>query len=412
MKLIINLDKERFRDFNESHKYGQILQSEEWGAFKAKGEWTYELIGLENEVNDKDEKSLVGATMLLKRKMPLVNKYMFYASRGFICDYSDKNIVREFTKLLTEYVKKNKGMMLKIDPCVIYQHRDVNGDIVEGGYDNKVLVEQLISLGYQHKGITMDFNGAQPRFVYKLPLDRSLEELLKNFHHKTRYNIKLADKKGIEIYEGSRDDLKEFARIMKITGERDGFITRPLSYFEDMYDVLKSKGKFKLYMAKYNIVKALKTCKQSLEAELKKKKQDENRIQKLTKEQEELTVLIDNNPDGIIVSGTIMLINGKTACYLYGASDNLYRNVMPNYLIQWQMIQDAYNMGCTIYDFRGISGDRSPEHHLYGLYRFKRGFTGEFVEYIGEFDYIVNKAAYWMYELGTNRFKKLLGKIR
>jgi len=303
--------------------------------------------------------------------------------------------------------------MLKIDPCVIYQERDVDGELVEGGFNNKKLVKHFLDLGYKHKGITLDFDGVQPRFVYRLPLDRPLNELLKNFHHKTRYNIKLAAKKGIEIYEGNREDLVEFERIMKITGQRDSFVTRPLSYFEDMYDVLEPKGKFKLYIAKYNVKKALLNISEILEKECQKtKKRDENRIIKLTDEEAELKELVSIHPDGIIVSGTIMLVNGKTAWYLYGASDNLYRNVMPNYLIQWQMIQDAYNLGCTMYDFRGISGDRSTENHLYGLYRFKRGFTGEFVEYIGEFDYITNPFYYACFEWGIPKFKELVRKLK
>ena len=79
---------------------------------------------------------------------------------------------------------------------------------------------------------------------------------------------------------------------------------------------------------------------------------------------------------------------GKT-CYVYGASDNVYRNVMPNYLIQWEMIKWAVETGCTVYDFQGISGDLENEDgHMYGLYRFKRGFNGQVDELAGEFDYI------------------------
>jgi peptidoglycan pentaglycine glycine transferase (the first glycine) len=337
---------------------------------------------------------------------------MYYASRGFVCDYKNRRVVEAFTNLLTQYTKKKKGIMLKIDPCIIYQERNEDGDIVEGGFDNKEVVEHLLSLGYKHKGITLDFDGIQPRFVYKLPLDRSLDELMEKFHHKTRYNIRLAIKKGIEIIEGSREDLAEFERIMKITGERDGFITRPLSYFQDMYDVLEPKGKLKLYIAKYNVSRALEMTLETLTKELANKKIDENRITKLTNEKEELEGLVKQYPQGIIVSGTIMLVSGKKASYLYGASDNLYRNIMPNYLIQWQMICDAHKMGCTMYDFRGISGDRNPDNHLYGLYRFKRGFTGEFIEYIGEFDYVLNPLLYTGFEWGVPKTKELVRKLR
>jgi len=406
MKLIINLDPAHFRAFNENHPYGQILQSEEWGKLKAKGAWSYERLGLENNGE------LIGICMLLKRKLPLVNAYMYYAPRGFVCDYNNKETVKAFTEKLTDYVKKNKGIMLKIDPCVVYQERDAEGDIVENGFHNKDLVENLKQLGYRHKGTTLDFDGIQPRFVYKLPLDRDLDELMKKFHHKTRYNIRLAMKKGIEIFEGTREDLVTFEKIMRVTGERDGFITRPLSYFEDMYDTLVPSGKLKLYLAKYNVVKALKLAEDALGKEESKKKPDDNRIRKLTEEISDLNELVANHPEGIIVSGTIMLINGKTAWYLYGASDNVYRNVMPNYLIQWKMIQDAYNMGCTMYDFRGISGDRSKENHLYGLYRFKKGFTGEFVEYIGEFDYVTNSMLYLAFEWVVPKVKSILRKLK
>ncbi len=406
MRLIKELDKERFSNFNQTHPYGSFLQAPEWGIFKSMGEWDYELLGLE----DKDQ--LVGVCMLLKRKLPLVPKYLYYASRGFVCDYKNHELVAAFTKELIIYIKKNKGLALKIDPLVKYQERDAEGDLVEGGEDNKTLVEKLKALGYRHKGITLDFDGVQPRFVYKLDLDRSPDELLKKFHHKTRYNIKVAQKKGVEIFEGRREDLEDFVRIMKITGERDGFITRPLSYFQNMYDVLQPQGLMKLYMAKYNVKKALEISRGNLANEENKKKPDNNRIEKLMKEIDELKGLVKEYPDGILVSGTIMIVNGDTSCYLYGASDNLYRNVMPNYLIQWEMIKQSYEMGCKVYDFRGISGDRSPEHHLYGLYRFKKGFTGEFVEYIGEFDYVIDPFFYFLYEWGLPRFKKLLRKLK
>lgn len=407
MELIRHLDSNRFRRWNEEQQYGQILQSESWGKFKSLGAWNYELIGMENE-----NKELVAACMILKRKLPIFKKYMFYASRGYVLDYTNNEILRVFTEKIKEYAAKENAVMVKIDPCVKYREYDKDGQPVEDGFNHQPIIDYLLELGYKHKGITLDFDGIQPRFVYQLPMNKSLDELLDSFHHKTRYNIRLASKKGVEIYEGNRDDLVEFERIMKVTGSRDGFITRPLSYFEQMYDTLHPVGKLKLYMAKYDVAKALEMSQEALLSEEKKKKPDENRRVKLIKEIEELKPLVLEYPEGVIVSGTIMLMNGKTAWYLYGASDNLYRNVMPNYLIQWKMIQDAYNLGCNLYDFRGISGDLSEDNHLYGLFRFKRGFSGEFVEYIGEFDLIINKFFYMLFEWGVPKAKAIIKKFR
>ena len=95
---------------------------------------------------------------------------------------------------------------------------------------------------------------------------------------------------------------------------------------------------------------------------------------------------------GQVISATLALILGKKTWYLYGASSNDYRNVMPNYLIQWEMIRWAQEQGCTVYDFRGVSGDLDESNPLYGLYRFKKGFNGDLIEFVGDWDRVYSPA--------------------
>jgi len=102
----------------------------------------------------------------------------------------------------------------------------------------------------------------------------------------------------------------------------------------------------------------------------------------------------------IPIAGTIAIHFGDKVWYLYGASSNEHRNLMPNYLLQWTMIKWALELGCRIYDFRGVSGDLSEDNPLYGLYRFKRGFNGDFCEFLGEFDYVVNPIVYHAVDAG------------
>jgi len=98
--------------------------------------------------------------------------------------------------------------------------------------------------------------------------------------------------------------------------------------------------------------------------------------------------------EGIPVAGTLAIWYGNKVWYLYGASANEYRNLMPNYLCQWNMIQWALHKKCDIYDFRGVSGDLDESNPLYGLYRFKKGFNGEFCEFAGEFDMVFSRFWY------------------
>ena len=130
-------------------------------------------------------------------------------------------------------------------------------------------------------------------------------------------------------------------RIMQVTGERDGFNTRPKEYFVRMLDALK--GYARLYMGFYQ---------------------------------------------GVPVCGAVTVNYAGKCCYVYGASDNIHREVMPNYLMQWEMIRWAVETGCQVYDFQGISGDFQEGGHMYGLYQFKRGFNGQVDELAGEFNYV------------------------
>ena len=105
--------------------------------------------------------------------------------------------------------------------------------------------------------------------------------------------------------------------------------------------------------------------------------------------------------EGQPIAGTLAIHYGDKVWYLYGASSNEHRNLMPNYLLQWSMIQWAVETGCSVYDFRGVSGDISEDNPLYGLYKFKKGFGGDFTEFVGEYDLVLKRTAWLIAEKGS-----------
>ncbi|TCK97880.1 peptidoglycan pentaglycine glycine transferase (the first glycine) [Natranaerovirga hydrolytica] len=408
MKFIHIKDNNLFNDFVENHQLGNELQTTYWGKFKSLFEWDYDTVGIED-----DNHNIIAAAMILKRKIPCLKYNILYAPRGFVIEYEDKTIVEAFVKHIRQYAQKNAAIFVKIDPCIKKNKRNKEGEMIKSDKNSKQIINHLKKLGFRQQSSGLGFENIQPRFVFELDIkNKSLDEIFNNFHSKTRYNIRLAARKGITIYEGSREDLVEFERIMKITGQRDGFITRPLSYFEKLYDTLEQKGKMKLFIAKYNYKEGINNIDEEIKQLEKKKTIDTEKIKKLNLKKEELNEALNHNPDGIIVAGTIVLLTKKRACYLYGASDNIYRNLMPNYLIQWEMIKYAHQQKCETYDFRGVSGDLSPENPLYGLYKFKKGFNGELVEYIGEFDLVFNKILYKIWTFWIPKIKKILKKSK
>ena len=231
MQILTENDKKAYKEFLENNDRCNFQQSIEWG--KVKEAWKNEI------VLSKDEKGkIVGAISVLIRKMPIFGNFM-YISRGPICDIHDEKVLSDLNDGLKELAKRYKAFTLKWEP-------DIKSDDEEF---RKIATK----LGFKIKDDAKDFSeGIQPRYVFRLDIKNKTEdEVFANFHSKTRYNIRLAKKKGVEIKEGTREDLKDFHNIMVETGKRDNFIIRSLSYFEKMYDELVPKGHMKLLMAYY-----------------------------------------------------------------------------------------------------------------------------------------------------------------
>jgi lipid II:glycine glycyltransferase (peptidoglycan interpeptide bridge formation enzyme) len=341
-------ERELFNNFMANGPKGHILQSYEWGEVKETTGW--EPIRLLVE----DEGCIKAGISVLKRPLPLPGKSIYYAPRGPVADFSDHKTLDFLLGEIRKRALKDNALFLKIDPDIPAENKGA-------------AVNYLESRGFVSSDKGLNFEGVQPKFVFRLSLDRPIDEIFQNMHSKTRYNIRLAERKGVTVKEDcTKQDLEEFYKILLVTCERDGFMVRSYDYFEAMWEKLVKRGYARLFMAHYR---------------------------------------------GKAIAGTLAFIFGDKAWYVYGASSNEYRNVMPNYALQWRMIEWAKENGCTIYDFRGVSGDLNPKNPLYGLYRFKKGFGGEFTEFIGEYDLPFSKPLYFLWEKGIPLYREARRKM-
>ena len=211
--------KKEYKKFLENHERCNFQQSLEWAEVKSNN-WKPEVILAEDKNN-----KIIGSLCVWVRKMPIFGN-MMYASRGPVCDIHNKEVMEQLTQGANELAKKYNAFVLRIEP-----------DILK---DDKEFREIATSLGYKIKDDAKDFKDEiQPRFVFRLDIkNKTEEEIFSAFHQKTRYNVRLAKRKGVTIKEGTKEDLKDFHKIMIETGKRDGFITRSLEYFEKMYDCM------------------------------------------------------------------------------------------------------------------------------------------------------------------------------
>ena len=219
MDLLKEKDIEKYNSFLANHFRCNFQQSIEWGKVKNEN-WKNEIV-LAKDANGE----IIGSISILIRKIPIFG-YLMYSPRGPICDVHDEKVFSKITECVKVLAKKYHAFVLKIEP-----------DIKSNDLEFRRIVTNL---GYRIKDNAKTFDQEiQPRYVFRLDIkNKTEEEVFKSFHQKTRYNIRLAIKKKIVVKQGTKEDLKDFYEIIRITGKRDNFIIRPLKYFEKMYDEL------------------------------------------------------------------------------------------------------------------------------------------------------------------------------
>ncbi len=322
------------------------MQTWEWGEVKALTGWEPVRIGA---VRDGQ---LVGAVSLLLRRLPYLKRPLAYGARGPVGGSDDPGVFAALVQGARDAARERGALLVKLDP-----------PLLTGSGQQEAA---LAAAGFRRLEQGPDFDGLQPRFVWQLPLTgKSADQLMSELQPKTRYNIGLARRKGVKVrLARHEDDLRSFYSILKLTAQRQSFMIRGYSYYQALWRHMVLGGLAELFLAEF---------------------------------------------DDEVISGTMVFKTGRHAWYVYGASGDRHRNKMPNYLLQWAMIEWALAEGCSVYDFRGVSGDMDPQNPLYGLYRFKRGFGGQLVEYVGEYDCPLSPLLYGVWTRGEPAYRRLRG---
>lgn len=411
----VELSVKDFEQFALNHDQISFHQSKEWAKLKEVNNWDHYYVGVV------DGKKVLAASLLLAKNTP-VKKKMFYAPRGFLIDYQNKELLAFFTTEVKKFVSKKSGFFIKIDPYVSYRERDINGDIVDGGYKNDDIVSNLKELGYHHYGFKNGYQQLQPRFIFWLPLkNKTEEEVWDKFSKDTKRHINKTKKELLILEEVTKDNINDFCGIMEHTSKRRGFIDRPKSYYLRMLDVFKDH--IKILSAVLYTDKALSHWQEELDS-LQKQKQEKEKLvlefgskkskdalKQVEKELEEVSNNIKDLEEikekygtRIVLASSMFLMYGKEVLYLFSGSYKEFMKYNAQYLIQWEMIKYAIKNNYERYNFYGIEGKFDDDNGVYG---FKKGFSGEVVEFIGEFDLIVSKSYYRLYKIAFFLYHKL-----
>ena len=316
----------QWKEYSSNKKNIHILQMPAWGSLKKEFGWVPKYF-IKNDT---------GAQILFK-KLPL-NFTIAYIPKGPIGDAD-----RVYWDELILFCKKYNAIFIRVEP---------------DDWEISNRWKNLVDLSVPGKSI-------QPANTITIDISGDAENLLKNMRQKTRYNVRLAQKKDISIEVS--DDIKKFYDIMVETGTRDEFGIHSLAYYQTVYDLFKKNDN---------------------------------------------VVLLIANHSGIALAGLMMFVNGDRAWYFYGASNNKERNRMPTYLLQYEAMLIAKERGCKTYDLWGIPDEpedvlekefQNRSDGLWGVYRFKRGFGGEHKRSFETRDIILNSFLYKLFRMYEKR---------
>lgn len=406
-----NIDKETYDNYVKNHPTkSHFLQSLAWGEFaKVKKGLTPYYLGL---VNEKDE--IVATTLLLQKHLPL-NFCYFYSPRGYVIDYNKKELVKIMTQKIVEFAKNKKAIFIKIDPDIIRKSYNYENKENKLNYDPKEIFNTLKESGFKHQGFTKNFETMQPRYTFRIDLDQSLEEIEEHFSKTTRQRIAKANKLETEVTIGTKNDIKEFYHLMTLTENRKDFISYNEDYYETLYEIFNGNenSKATLFLGKVHINKTIK----SLEKSLKKindqisilpidnlSKSAKVKLAELTKQKENINKEIEKYRNyrqeygtDLTLSAHMIIEYGDKAWVLYAGNHNILSETYVNYNTYYEHIKYCKNKGLKIYDQFGTIGDITEDNPRFGLHEFKKKFGGDYIEFLGEWDYITNPIMYFIF---------------
>ncbi|MBR0400467.1 MAG: peptidoglycan bridge formation glycyltransferase FemA/FemB family protein [Mogibacterium sp.] len=375
------------------------------------------------------ENGKLAATALVLEKSLIAGYTYFYIPRGFTMNYKDLELLRYMTECIAEMGRRRKALYFKIDPDIRLHTVDIDGNEVPGE-KNEALVAFLGRLGYRHKPLNYGFENEQPRFTFRIPLDGEPDEIENRYSRTTRTRIRQAHEAGVEVYKGGSEDIREFVRLMTMTEKRQGFFSHEPDYYQYFYDILAASGMVTLYFGKLDvgkIVDGLERDRETVSAALKELegktgKKAAGRIKetekKLVSIDKQLEALAGKPRREVVVSTYLITHYADKAWALYAANDMDYGRYFANYAVYQQQIRDSKDEGREVFDVFGTVGRPEEAGSTAGLYEFKKKWGGELTEFIGEFDYILNKPVYFAYsklipldhDVMNKRFRKKVQK--
>ena len=353
-----------------------FLQTYEWGQVKAKYGWSplYAVWDADGKWRVESDPNLlstfhspVAACLILKRQI-LRNGFaarlsILYLPKGPLLDWTNESLRTRVLNDLQSFAKKQGAIFLKCDPDVVLGTGVPRSAEDAEEKSGAVITSELKRRGWEYASDQIQFKN-----TVVIDLNPTEDELLARMKQKTRYNIRLAEKKGVSLRVGKLEDLPMLYKMYAETSVRDGFVIRDEAYYKTAWE---------LFMKNQSPVSSLQPPITNYQLP----------------HTEPLIAEVNNQP----VAAIFVFYFAGRAYYVYGMSRDAHREKMPMYLLQWEAMKRAKARGCTDYDLWGAPDVFDESDSMWGVYRFKEGLGGKVVRTLGAWDFAPNPFWYRMY---------------
>lgn len=397
---IILLDETRFDQFAITHPNHNYYQSSNYGRLMTKHGHNAYYLGLVDDIGE-----IKAATLMIVKNEKNEKRKMGYAPRGFLIDWNDETLVKTFTETLKEFLSKRNFTYIKVDPIVIYKEHNNDGSEKINNESNSGLVQKLQSLGYIHMGYNNGMEASKPRWNALTILDNNSISLYNSISKEARDKINEAAKMGNKVYRGNMNDITLLFSIINKS-------TPPIDYYLDYYQFY-GQNLFEIYFNKLEPISYVNSSKNMYEKEeqrnneLNMQMQDFNNpnkdaiinekiksdelLTKYKKNMLEASKLFQSYPNGLVTAGVAVIKWGSTVTFFASGVDENFKNQNPEYLLKWQLMQEYAKQGYKVVNLGGLTSELRKDYDSI----LKTEMSNKIVEYIGEFDLVINKKAYY-----------------
>lgn len=403
---IKELTNAEFNNFTDNFEYSSIYQTSEYAFIMNTQNYNSMFLGLV------DDSNVIKAASLILIEKTQIFKYA-YAPKGFLIDYENKELVEEFTILIKDYLDKKKIMAIKINPMIIRSSYDYRAGLTikNPSFDDQL--EFLKSLNYYHLGFNNLFESFKPRYNAIIDLDKPITTLFGNMNKNFKNKVKGADKNGVRIIKGTKEEIKYLYDEVKDKYPRNK------KYFEDVLYFFKKRNMIDYYYAKLNtniyLINTQKRYQKQMDIcnklnnklfknrgknnnkLINSKIYEENKLNELKNDLIYATKLLKENPEGIVLA-TMLITKYQDEVMIFMDGYNAsFKKINAKHLMTWKLIEKYSKEKYKRFNLGGMTNPNINNEKYNGLNEFKLSFNARCIEYIGDLELITNPTLYNLY---------------